>query len=176
MSAVMPRQASHRTAVTRQARRAPAPHGGYTELERRLLDQFQHGLPLSPRPYAEMAARLGVTETEVLSGLKALRDRGAIARVGAVFRPNTIGASTLAAMEVPAQRLEEVATLVSAYPEVNHNYQREHRFNLWFVVTAPTRRRVEEVLDEIGARAGLPVINLPMQKDYHIDLGFPLWC
>ncbi len=143
-------------------------------LDRRLLDDFQSGIPLAPRPFALMAEQLGVTETEVIARLQRLTEAGAVSRVGPVFRPRQVGASTLAAMAVPPERLTEVATLVNGFPEVNHNYEREHDFNLWFVLTAPDRTRLERVLDEIGRRAGLPVLDLPMLAEYHIDLGFPL--
>ena len=143
-------------------------------LDRRLLDDFQSGIPLAPRPFALMAEQLGVTETEVIARLQRLTEAGAVSRVGPVFRPRQVGASTLAAMAVPPERLAEVATLVNGFPEVNHNYEREHDFNLWFVLTAPDRTRLERVLDEIGRRAGLPVLDLPMLAEYHIDLGFPL--
>ncbi len=143
-------------------------------LDRRLLDDFQSGIPLAPRPFALMAEQLGVTETEVIARLQRLTEAGAVSRVGPVFRPRQVGASTLAAMAVPPERLAEVATLVNGFPEVNHNYEREHDFNLWFVLTAPDQTRLERVLDEIGRRAGLPVLDLPMLAEYHIDLGFPL--
>lgn len=143
-------------------------------LDRRLLDDFQSGIPLAPRPFALMAEQLGVAEAEVIARLQRLTEAGAISRVGPVFRPRQVGASTLAAMAVPPERLAEVATLVNGFPEVNHNYQREHDFNLWFVLTAPDQTRLEQVLDEIGRRAGLPVMDLPMLAEYHIDLGFPL--
>ncbi|MCC7277597.1 MAG: AsnC family transcriptional regulator [Chromatiaceae bacterium] len=143
-------------------------------LDRRLLDDFQSGIPLAPRPFALMAEQLGVTETEVIARLQRLTEAGAVSRVGPVFRPRQVGASTLAAMAVPPERLAEVATLVNGFPEVNHNYEREHDFNLWFVLTAPGQTCLERVLDEIGRRAGLPVLDLPMLAEYHIDLGFPL--
>ena len=142
--------------------------------EKALLDGFQRGFPLVPRPYAAVAERLGTTEAELLAMLRRLRDAGAVGRVGAVVRPGTVGASTLAAMAVPPERLDAVAALVSARPEVNHNYEREHRYNLWFVVTAPSRDRVAAVLREIAAAAGLPVLDLPLAREYRIDLGFPL--
>ncbi len=145
-------------------------------LERRLLNDYQQDFPLSPDPYAQIARELGVDEGEVLAAFGALAARGLISRVGPVFRPRCVGASTLAAMAVPPAQLEAVAALVSAYPEVNHNYQREHRFNLWFVVTAPDTRRVGQVLEEIRRATGLAVLDLPMEEEYHIDLGFPLWC
>ena len=142
--------------------------------ERRLLNDFQQDMPLSPTPYADMAARLGVSEAEVLSALGDLREEGVISRVGPVLAINRVGASTLAAMAVPADRLEAVAHLVSAHPAVNHNYEREHRFNLWFVATAPGEAELARVITELEDLTGLDALVLPMIQDYHIDLGFEL--
>jgi siroheme decarboxylase len=143
-------------------------------LDRRLLNDFQRDFPLSVRPYAELGERLGIGEDEVMDRLARLSRGGEVSRVGAVFRPHAVGSSTLAAMAVPAGRLDEVAEMVSAFVEVNHNYQREHRLNLWFVVTASSAARVAEVLDEISRRAGLDVLDLPLLEHFHIDLGFDL--
>jgi DNA-binding Lrp family transcriptional regulator len=143
-------------------------------LDQRLLNDFQHGFPLSPTPYADIARELGVSEAEVLARLGALMNAGAVSRVGAVLRPNTVGVSTLAAMSVPAADLERVATLVNSYREVNHNYEREHALNLWFVATAPDSQRLQQVLDDIAARSGYEVLSFPLLEDYHIDLGFEL--
>ncbi|AWK88210.1 Lrp/AsnC family transcriptional regulator [Azospirillum thermophilum] len=144
-------------------------------LDRQLLDRFQRDFPLDPRPYARIAERLGCGEAEVLDRLARLTDSGAIGRIGVTLRPNTVGASTLAALDVPPGRLEAVAAAVSAVEEVNHNYQREGSPNLWFVVTAPTRPRLDAALERIAAETGLPVLDLPMEAGYHLDLGFALW-
>lgn len=143
-------------------------------LEFRLLNDFQRDFPLVPEPYAALAGTLGVGEPEVLEGLARLRASGAVGRVGAVFRPGALGASTLAAMAVPAERLEAVATLVSRFREVNHNYEREHRYNLWFVAAAPDDGALEAVLDRIECATGIDVLALPLVEEYHIDLGFRL--
>jgi DNA-binding Lrp family transcriptional regulator len=143
-------------------------------IDRRLLNEFQAGLPLCERPYAVMAGRLGVDESEVVARLSRLTAAGAVSRVGPVFRPKRVGVSTLAAMAVPAERLAAVAALVNTYPEVNHNYEREHRYNLWFVLTAADQEGLDGVRTEIERRTGLPVLDLPMLAEYHIDLGFPL--
>ena len=144
------------------------------DLDRRLLNDFQHDFPLVDEPYAEMARRLGTTEADVLTRLARLQADGAVSRIGSVLRPNTVGVSTLAAMAVPAERLEAVARLVSAHAEVNHNYEREHAFNLWFVVTAVDAAGLQAVLNDIAARSGIEVLPLPLLEDYHIDLGFDL--
>lgn len=144
------------------------------ETQKRLLNDFQRHFPLSSNPYADIAEQLGISEQEVIQHLKELSKQKVISRIGAVFRPHSIGRSTLATIHVPAIRLAEVANYISSLPEVNHNYEREHYFNLWFVITAIDEEHLEEVLNEIEEEVGLPVISLPMLEDYHIDLGFKL--
>ncbi len=141
---------------------------------RRLLNDYQDDFPLVARPYAAIAEQLDLTEAQVIETLARLREDGAVSRVGPVYEPNTVGASTLAAMAVPAARLETVAALINGYREVNHNYQREHHYNLWFVVVARSRERLTRILAEIETRSGLPVLDLPMLRQYHINLGFEL--
>jgi DNA-binding Lrp family transcriptional regulator len=146
----------------------------FSALEQRLLNEFQHGLPLTPEPFADIARQLGVYETTVLETLTRLQTEGVVSRVGAVFRPNRISASTLVAMTVPPGELERVADIVSEFKEVNHNYEREHRYNLWFVVVAADADRLQRVLAEIEARCGYPLLDLPLLNEYFIDLGFDL--
>lgn len=140
-----------------------------------LINGYQRGFPLTPRPFATIAGRIGSTEGAVIERLAALSRSGETGRIGAVFAPGRVGAGTLAALTVPAERLAEVAAQVSAHPEVNHNYEREHDWNLWFVVTAPDADPLERALDAIEARARCgTMLRLPMIEGYHIDLGFPL--
>ena len=146
------------------------------DLEKKLLNEYQKGLPLSPTPFRDIAERLGTSEALVLKILYRLQEAGVISRVGPVFKPQRIGASTLAAMSVPEEELERVAAMINRYPEVNHNYEREDSFNLWFVITAVSQVRLEKVLAEMERETGLEILNLPLEKQYHIDLGFPLWC
>jgi DNA-binding Lrp family transcriptional regulator len=146
----------------------------FSQLEQRLLNEFQHGLPLTAEPFADIARQLGVYETTVLETLQRLQTEGVVSRVGAVFRPNRIGASTLAAIAVPETELEHVADIVSSFAEVNHNYEREHRFNLWFVVVAEDEQRLQRVLQEIETSCGYTVLDLPLLNEHFIDLGFDL--
>jgi len=141
----------------------------------RLLNEFQRDFPLVPRPFRSVAERLGAHEPEVLALLASLVASGKVSRVGLTFAPGRIGAATLAAMAVPEERLHEIAERVSAFAEVNHNYEREHFYNLWFVVTGPDAARVESVVREIERTAACGrVLSLPMVEPYHIDLGFDL--
>lgn len=146
-----------------------------SELEFTLLNAFQRDFPLRTRPFATIAKRIGTDEATVISTLQRLRGRGLITRVGPVFRANTIGASALATLSAPPERIDEVAERINSFVEVNHNYQREHHFNLWFVVTAPSVERLNAVMTEIELACDSgPVLALPMEDDYHIDLGFDL--
>lgn len=141
-------------------------------LSARLLNDYQRDFPLTPTPFNRIARSLNTTTEVVLGKLRELQDKGAVSRVGPVFKPNTVGASTLAAMAVKPQWLQQVADLVSGFSEVNHNYEREHHFNLWFVVTAEDQRILAETLIRIQLTTGHTVLSLPLLRDYHIDLGF----
>lgn len=144
------------------------------DLDRRLLDGFQRDMPLVPRPFAAMAAALGASEAEVIARLAALAGAGIVGRVGATVRPNTAGASTLAAVAAPAARIEAVAARLCAERGVNHVYEREHAWNLWFVATAPDRPALAASLGRIAAATGLEVLDLPLLRAFNIDLGFRL--
>ena len=134
------------------------------------VNRWQRGFPLDARPFA----RMGISEDKALSTLRSLKQLGVIDRVGPVFRPNTVGASSLAAMSVPPERLAGVAAFVSDQPGVNHNYEREHRYNLWFVVTGRDAITVEETIRTLEEASGLRVLRLPLLEEFHVDLGFDL--
>ncbi|HTO18852.1 MAG TPA: Lrp/AsnC family transcriptional regulator [Pseudomonas sp.] len=143
-------------------------------LDRRLIERFQHGMPLCAEPYRAMAEELGCSEPALLDSLRRLQARDALSRIGPVFEHSRAGASTLVALAVPAERLEQVAARISQYPEVNHNYRREHVYNLWFVLTGPDRPSLDRLLAEIETDTGLVPLDLPMEHSYRIDLGFSL--
>lgn len=139
-----------------------------------LADRWQRDFPLHKRPFAILGAQSELSEGETLEMMQALADQNVLARIGAAVRPNTAGASTLAAIAVPKEQLLEVAELVNTHPSVNHNYERDHDINLWFVVTAANRATVTATLNDISTHTGLEVLDLPLECAYHIDLGFPL--
>jgi len=145
-----------------------------TPLHKQLLNDYQHDFPLSPQPYQDIADALGVTEADVLAAFTELDDNNFISRIGPVIPPNHIGVSALVAMSVPEAELQAVADKISAYPEVNHNYEREHRFNLWFVVIAANAQHLQTVIDAIERETSYPAMRLPMLDDFFIDLGFKL--
>ena len=139
-----------------------------------LLDRFQRDLPLVSQPFAVLGDSLGLPEAEVIDRLAKMQAAGRIARVGGTVRPNTAGASTLAALAVPEDRIEAVAALVGAEPGVNHSYLREADWNLWFVATAPNAAALAAMLARIRSTSGLSVLDLRLVRPFNIDLGFPL--
>lgn len=147
---------------------------GFNAIEQCLLNEYQHNFPLVKQPFLAIGEQLGITEDEVIERLEHLSAQGVVSRVGPVFSPGCIGASTLAALAVPIENLEEIACWINTLPEVNHNYEREHTYNLWFVVAAPDQAWLDAVLQKISQHSGLPMLVLPLLEPFHIDLGFDL--
>jgi DNA-binding Lrp family transcriptional regulator len=142
--------------------------------DRVLINALHGGFPVSEHPYADVAEELGMTEGEVIDRLSRLLEARTLTRFGPLFDAVKLGgAFTLAAMAVPAERFDSVAEIVNSYPEVAHNYAREHELNMWFVVGAERPGRIREVLDEIAARTGIEVLDLPKEEEYFLELRLP---
>lgn len=139
-----------------------------------LLDDWQHGFPVVPRPFGAIAEQLGIGEAEVIDRLRGKQQTGMITRVGATCAPNTVSASTLAAVAAPDGQIETVAEIIGQEPGVNHSYLRENRWNLWFVATGPNRAHVNAALARISQRTGLRVLDLRLVRPFNLDLGFSL--
>ncbi len=143
-----------------------------TQLEQNIINQYQKGFPLCSQPYKVIADELNSTEEEVLSAILKLDDAGILSRIGPVFNHKKAGSSTLAALAVPEESLDEIAEIVNQFEQVNHNYAREHSYNLWFVVTASDDEALAQVIEQIEQLTGYQVLVLPMEASYHIDLAF----
>lgn len=145
-----------------------------TPIDQRLLNDWQRDFPIVERPFDVIADALGIAPETVIERLEIARRSGRVTRVGATCAPNTVSASTLAAIAAPPDRIEEVAAIIGAEPGVNHSYLREHDWNLWFVATGPDRAHVDAVLDRIAARSALRVLDLALVRPFNVDLGFSL--
>jgi siroheme decarboxylase len=139
-----------------------------------LLSDFQHDFPLRDRPFRDIANELGLSEQAVLRSLRRFRRVGALSRIGAVWARGAGGSAVLCALQVPPQQLEHVAAAVSREPGVNHNYEREHAWNLWYVLTAADADEVRAAANRLARSAGVPALFLPMVRLYRVDLGFDL--
>lgn len=145
------------------------------DLDRRLINRLQLGLPLVRHPWQALAAELDSSSIELLDRLHELLEDGMLTRFGPMFDIERLGgAFTLAALAVPEERFEDVAEQLQALPEVAHNYRREHAWNMWFVLGCPTVQGIAETLQHIETLTGLPLLNLPKEETYHVGLYFPV--
>jgi DNA-binding Lrp family transcriptional regulator len=143
------------------------------DVDRLLLNNLQGGFPVSHRPFADLAERLGLDEDDAIARLQRMVDAGALTRFGTILNaPQLGGERTLAAMHVPPQRFDEVAALVNSLEAVSHNYERGHRFNMWFVISSEEESEIQTTIDAIERETGLTVINLPTLEEFFVDIRF----
>lgn len=148
-------------------------------MDRKLLEKAQNDFPLAVRPWESMGNDLGITENEVMERLMRLFRRGVIRRIGPAFDASRVGlmASTLIAMKVPENRIENVAKLIRKYGGVSHCYEREHDYNLWFTIAAHDEDELGKALEEIRGGAHIAeqdMLNLPSIRIFKVDVGFQL--
>ncbi len=146
-------------------------------LDKELLQHLQDRFPVAKRPWAEIGARLGIAEEEVLSRSQRLSSDGVIRKLRTILNGQKLGgcSSTLMAMRVPADKMEEVVSIVNEYMSVTHNYQREHDYNLWFTVTTCGGKDLRSTVEEIKERTGIPdsdVLDLPTTRVFKVDVRF----
>lgn len=149
------------------------PEGGVVldALDRRIVDELQGDFPLCESPYAVVAARLGTDEQELLRRLTRLLDARILTRFGPMFQVERMGgAFVLAAMQVPESRFDAVAKIVNAFPEVAHNYQRDHALNMWFVLATETPAQIPAVIGRIENCTGLVVRPFPKLREYFVEM------
>lgn len=141
------------------------------DIDKKLIDRLQTGVAIVEEPFAAIASELDLDEDEVIQRVQNLLDQKILSRFGPMYDAVRLGGGlTLAAIAVPEDRFAEVTELVNAHPEVAHNYRRDHRLNMWFVLATERSGRIEAVLKEIEAECGLTVLNLPKLEEYFLDL------
>ncbi|MFN8585033.1 MAG: Lrp/AsnC family transcriptional regulator [Dehalococcoidia bacterium] len=153
--------------MTTEARTRPNPT--LDEMTARVLNELQDHFPLAERPYLEVGARLGISESETVARLREARAAGVIRQVCGIYDTKSLGySSALVAMRVSAERLERAAAVVNAHPGVSHNYQRNHPFNMWFTVAMPPGHDLDAVIDRLhqlsGAESTRPMPTLRLFK------------
>ena len=142
-------------------------------LDKRIINRLQDGFPISERPYAEVAAELGTDEATLMARIDALLEAGVLTRFGPLYHAEQLGGGlTLAAMSIPPEDFERVAAQVNAFPEVAHNYARDHELNMWFVLATETPERIQKVLQAIEQATGYRVYNMPKKEEFFVGLKF----
>jgi len=141
------------------------------ELDKKIVNHLQKGFPLSERPYAEVADQIGITENELLQRIQSLLDEKILSRFGPMYDVEKLGgAFSLVAMKVPAEQYDQVAEMVNHYPEVAHNYQRDHELNMWYVLATESPQQIDKINHEIERQTGLKVFNMPKLSEFYIGL------
>ena len=143
------------------------------DMDRLIINDLQGGFPLTEEPFAKAGVALGLTGDELLARISGLLDRGALSRFGPLYNAEMMGGGlTLAALKAPSDRFDQVADQVNSFPEVAHNYARDHDYNMWFVIATETPDRIDQVIDEIETLTGFPVTNMPKIEEFFIGLRF----
>lgn len=133
-----------------------------SEDDRRLLAAIQHGLPLVPRPYADIGARLGWNEAQVVARLQVLLQAGVIKRMGVIVRHHELGyrANAMVVWDVPDEEVDALGEKMGRFPFVTLCYQRARRlpdwpYNLFSMIHARDRATALAQVNEIIAQCGL---------------------
>jgi len=145
------------------------------ELERSVINRYQGGFPVVEHPYRRIAVELGCSEDTLLETIQHLLEAGLLSRFGPLYDAVRFGGGlTLAALSVPDDQYEQITALVNGYPEVAHNYRREHRFNMWFVLATESQADIAETLQRIEQSTGLQVYNFPKLHEFYVGLWLHL--
>lgn len=141
------------------------------EVDKTIINQLQGGFPICDSPYQVVAEQLGLSENELIVRIQNLLDSGLLSRFGPLYHAEKMGGSlTLAAVKAPEQQFDQIAEIINAFPEVAHNYARNHELNMWFVIATDLPARQFEVIEEIQKLTKLKVYNMPKITEYFVGL------
>ena len=142
------------------------------DADRQLINLIQLDFPLDLRPFRTLGCQVDISEQEVIDHLKRLTDIGVIRRIGPILNTKELGgSSTLIAMRVPEDAIDNVASWINGFDEVSHNYLRPGAYNIWFTVSASSKERLHEMISEIKA-LGYPFLELPVTRLFKIGVKF----
>ncbi len=151
-----------------------------SKIDKKILHRLQTNLPLTHRPFLDLAKELGLDEDLIIERIKSMIENEYVRRIAPIINTQAIGNSaTLAAMQVSEDKIEEVSQIINGYSGVSHNYLRKGRnkdipLNIWFTMSAPSKEQLDENIKEIEERTGLKVRMLPTTKKFKIGVKFKI--
>lgn len=144
-------------------------------IDKILINRLQDGIRVCDRPYFDLAQELNISEDEILARLERMLEDRRLSRFGPMFHAERLGGGlTLAAMSIPEPEFDDVAEQVNQFPEVAHNYERNHELNMWFVLATETPEGVADTIKKIELTTGYPVYNMPKKEEFYVGLRFVL--
>ena len=130
--------------------------------DRQLLAAIEDGLALVARPYAQLAAAVGLSELDVIARLKRLIGEGVIRRFGVIVRHRELGyrANAMVVWDLPDERVADIGRRLATLPYITLCYQRPRRlpdwpYNLFCMIHGRDRAAVEALVEEASRHAGL---------------------
>ena len=144
------------------------------EVDKKILNEIQSRFPLNIRPFKIIGERIGINEEEVIKRVKGFQESGLIRRTGAIFDSHSLGwESTLVALKISESDVDNVAMRINEKIGVTHNYHRNHKFNLWFTISAPTKDELErEIIEIISYPEVKEYLILPANKRFKLGVVF----
>jgi DNA-binding Lrp family transcriptional regulator len=139
-------------------------------LDRQIINQFQGDFPIVDRPFLALAEKLDISESEVMTRIRFMLDDGLLTRFGPLYNIDKMGGTfSLCAMQVPEDNFDNIVDIVNQFQEVAHNYERDHRLNMWFVLAAESKAELNEIIKRIEQATNLTVFNFPKQREFYVN-------
>lgn len=144
------------------------------DIDRAILRELQGNLPVVSRPYAALAQKVAISEKELFKRVERMMSSGIIRKFGLRIDSRKVGfASTLVAMKVPPEKIDEAAERLNEFESVTHNYAREHEYNLWFTVIEKDEEALRDTLNRIAMEVEHEeMLDLPVLRKFKIDVRF----
>jgi DNA-binding Lrp family transcriptional regulator len=100
-----------------------------------VLLRIQKNFPLVAKPFESIAKELNTTEDKIIEILKEQKEQKIIRQISAIFDTKSLGyKSSLVAFEIDEDKIDEAVKIINSHPGVSHNYERNHKFNIWFTM------------------------------------------
>ncbi|WXR60401.1 hypothetical protein WG909_08735 [Peptostreptococcaceae bacterium AGR-M142] len=142
------------------------------EYDKLILNELQLGLPLCDNPFEIIANKLNMNEDYLIDKLNNLKKEGLIRRFGGIFDSNKVGIkSSLMALKVDKDinqnAFNSIVEILNSYPQITHNYIREHEYQIWFTLMAKDNKEFVKLIDEIKKRTACKdLLKLEAIKKY----------